>query len=1061
MIKKRLQRIGVLFLVLCLCISMFSCKKREDDTPEVTDGTADSGTYTIEIVSEGGLAMEGIGVYIYTDETQEELVWFAKSDASGIVTFESEGDYSYVAVLNGVPEGYAVEAYYPITGENTQIVLATEMADADDLTGITFKLGDVMYDLTVTDTEGTTYKLSELLTDKDAVVLNFWYLECTPCRAEFPYLQEAYEKYSDKIEVLALNPVNKGKDAEIAEFKENLGLTFPVALCDPAWEDAMQITSYPTMVVIDRYGTITLIHKGSVTNAQTFEDIFGFFTADDYVQTNVENVEDILSEDNEELEEINNPTEIGGVQNFKMTVDPGKEAYVDIYKLAASVYLQVSDPDAYVIYKGTKYTPKNGVVGLTIQSEDVASAVTLGFGNTGTERKTFTVTMSQFKGSYGNPYTMTLGEFTTSVSAGNNQGVYFTYKATESGTLAVQCLTATAGVQYDFFLYNLNTYAMRTLQGDSSSDTDGSRMVKIKVNKGDTVQFCASTIPDSSGYYPACSFKFKAMMLTGEEDDTQQEVEKTVYSVTVTDESRNPISGVTVYVDVNGQNVNLTTNDKGVAATKQEAGTYTATLKLPADYTAKTTEFTLTEKYPSISVKLDKKIIETAVYQVKVVDTSGKPIEGALVAVGSSYGYTDANGLISMTLVKGSYTAYISADGYVSSSYSFADGATTLTAELAIGGSSADGVDYTVKIVDYSGNPVQNVTVTFLKDGANVGMKVADTSGTVTQKLEKGSYTVALTFSGDYYYDADQAVLTADTTSITIKAAEKCGTDAKELYIGGSSVGDAYYVTEGGTYLSDMQTNVVNYFLFTPDRAGVYEITTTDPAAVVSYWGSAMFPNKQDLDYTGNAFTINVKESMLGSTYVIGVTGAADAVLVITWISDPVLDESDIVAEVYEGAGTPVKYTVTNASGSLTYVDLTAAASAYKLVLDESTGYYHLNSVSGPILYVNLGPTAPYISFSEMLGVTSQYGTSFTKTFRDENGNAVRKEDYTQLMMDYCEARDTTYDVYPLTEDLMYMLQQGGDHIGWWDSTSPNYRFEELSSLNTEIAWMFACCYFG
>lgn len=1060
MTKKRLQRIGVLCLVLCLCISMFSCKKREDDTTGVTDGAAGSGTYTIEIVSEGGLAMEGIGVYIYTDETQEELVWFAKSDASGIVTFESEGSDSYVAVLNGVPEGYVVEEFYPITGEKTQIVLATEMASADDLTGIIFNLGDVMYDLTVTDTEGTTYKLSELLAEKEAVVLNFWYLECTPCRAEFPYLQEAYEKYSDKIEVLALNPVNTGKDAEVAEFKENLGLTFPVALCDPAWEDAMQLSSYPTTVVIDRYGTITLIHKGSVTNAQTFEDIFEFFSAADYVQTNVEDVEDILGEE-VELGEINNPTEIGGVQSFQMTVDPGKEAYVDIYKLVTNVYLQVSDPDAYVIYKGTKYTPKNGVVGLTISSDDVTSAATLGFGNSGTERKTFTVTLSQFKGSYGNPYTMTLGEFSTSVSAGNSQGVYFTYKVTESGTLAVQCLTATAGVQYDFFLHNLNTYAMRTLQGDSSSGTDGSRMVKIKVNQGDTVQFCASTIPDSTGYYPAASFKFKAFMVTGEEEDTEQEVEKTVYSVTVTDESRNPIAGVTVYLDVGGTSVNLTTNEKGVAATKLEPGTYTATLKLPSNYTAKTTQFTLTEKYPSISAKLDKKVIETAVYQVKVVDTNGKPISGALVAVGSSYGYTDSNGLISMTLVKDSYTAYISADGYASSSYTFADGVTSLTAELAVGSGTVEGVDYTVKIVDYSGNPVPNVTVTFLKDGSNVGMKVAGANGTVTQKLEKGNYTVALTFSGDYYYDASQAVLTANSTSLTIKAAEKCGTDSKELYISGKSVGDAYFVNEGGTYLSDMQSNVVNYFLFTPERAGVYEITTTDPTAVVSYWGSEWFPYKQEVDYTGNAFTINVKEGMLNGTYVIGVTGASDAVLVITWISDPILDETDIVPDVYEGAGVPANYKVTGASGKLTYLDLTASTSSYKLVLDESTGYYHLNSKTGPILYVNLGPSAPYISFSDMLGVTSAYGTRFGQTFRDENGVAVYREDYTQLMMDYCEARDATYDVYPLTEDLMYMIQQGGDHKGWWDSTNPNYLFEDVSGLNTDIAWMFACCYFG
>jgi thiol-disulfide isomerase/thioredoxin len=66
----------------------------------------------------------------------------------------------------------------------------------------------MVMDFTVTDPSGNSYTLSELTAQKKAVVLNFWYVECAPCNAEFPFLQEAYEQYADQIALLALNPIN-------------------------------------------------------------------------------------------------------------------------------------------------------------------------------------------------------------------------------------------------------------------------------------------------------------------------------------------------------------------------------------------------------------------------------------------------------------------------------------------------------------------------------------------------------------------------------------------------------------------------------------------------------------------------------------------------------------------------------------------------------------------------------------------------------------------------------------------------------------------------------------
>ena len=87
-----------------------------------------------------------------------------------------------------------------------------ELLSEDELDGVTFKRGDVFADMSVTTPDGITYKISELLKEKKAVVINFWYLNCGPCKMEFPYMQEAYEKYKDDIEILAVNPYD-GTDA--------------------------------------------------------------------------------------------------------------------------------------------------------------------------------------------------------------------------------------------------------------------------------------------------------------------------------------------------------------------------------------------------------------------------------------------------------------------------------------------------------------------------------------------------------------------------------------------------------------------------------------------------------------------------------------------------------------------------------------------------------------------------------------------------------------------------------------------------------------------------------
>lgn len=281
MLKKKV--LSILSVALVICILFAGCNNADKNTEKVQ--------YTIQVETIGGLALEDVMVAVYKDGEMQKLQWKAETDENGVVTFNAEPSKTYYAVLEEVPNGYKLDSVYEINNENTKISLETVLGDANDMSGATYKLGSVVHDFTVTATDGKEYKISDLLKTKKAVMLNFWYINCQPCKMEFPYLQQAYVDYQDEIELLAINPYD-GTDATVSAYAVENELTFPMSAEVADWANVLQITSFPTTVVIDRYGTICFIHKGAVTSKEEFTKVFEFFTADDYKQTLIRNISD-------------------------------------------------------------------------------------------------------------------------------------------------------------------------------------------------------------------------------------------------------------------------------------------------------------------------------------------------------------------------------------------------------------------------------------------------------------------------------------------------------------------------------------------------------------------------------------------------------------------------------------------------------------------------------------------------------------------------------------------------------------------------------------------------
>lgn len=894
--KKWLLAVITLLLVTATAVGLFAgCKKKGKDT--ATDGTPT--TYTVEVKSASGILLKEVGMYIYQDSSLQEMVAFLTTDENGSASFTDVARDTYVAVLEQVPTGYVAEEMYPLTGELTEIVLKTGSLEDADLDNLTYQLGDAMMDFTVTDPEGKEISLSDLFSGKKAVVIKF-YSAGEQCRQEFAYLQEAYPEYSGDIAVLAMNPED-GDDAAAAALQKELGLSFPVVKCGTEWKKIMGITNYPTTVVIDRFGNICLIHTGMIPNAKTFRDVFAWFSAENYEQKLITDINDILVEEPRGTED--NPEEVGGQTSFEVTVAPGQVVYYDLYK-AFNRYLQIKSPNAYVIYNGTTYQPKNGVVGLMVSSPDSFTPAKIAIGNSGTKEETFTVYLSALGGTFDNPHAMALGEFDVHVNAGNEQGVYYVYTPTEDGNLTLKCLSATSGINYSYFLFNTVTSAMRNLESDSVTGEDGVPTVSVAAKAGQKLQICVSTLPDGSGGYPAGDFRFLATFTAGEVED-QLKDNKMDFTVTVKDDLGNPLPNVSLLVTVEDAKVGFTTESDGVARIALAPGGYLGEIYVPDGYTAQVTKFELTEDAPNVTLTLTT--VKKADYTVKVLSPEGAPVSGVLVKIGDgNWLTTDETGAVSANLDIAAHTVTLMIPtGYSGeTTYAFPEGETGLTVTL----SYPEGSEQNPYVI--SAYPYETLRLSKGKEAFFRVTRNTDMLGIAIR-------------NADVYIRCDSVVYGADAEGIVRYPFDE-GEDSAVIAIGnGGTTRESYTVEAICTPGSE----------FNPFVVDAYPYTTVELAAGESLY--FRFPAMEKV----LGFTIRDKDASV--TYGESVTTADESgLLTYTFLESNVLlriqntgaeAKCFTVEAVYPAVGTEENPEVLTALNNVTK----------KLEADDADGYYY------------------------------------------------------------------------------------------------------------------------
>lgn len=221
-------------------------------------------TFTVTVRSDKGKPAEGVTIRVYT--TADTPAAIGRTNSKGVATMTLLSAKQYRVTLSDIPEGLSAKKSYTFSSTRVNINLSTvSVITPTDHSKANYKVGSKMGDFTLTDTDGNSYTLSQLLKEKDLVILNFWFVNCAPCKAEFPYFEDVYNTFNN-VQLLTLNHIDS--ESQIKALRQQMEVTFPMISEMIGMQQGFDISAYPTTVFIDSSGTIRQIKIGEFKTKQ-------------------------------------------------------------------------------------------------------------------------------------------------------------------------------------------------------------------------------------------------------------------------------------------------------------------------------------------------------------------------------------------------------------------------------------------------------------------------------------------------------------------------------------------------------------------------------------------------------------------------------------------------------------------------------------------------------------------------------------------------------------------------------------------------------------------------
>lgn len=263
----------------------------DPDNPDNPDNPVQNVDYSIIVKAKNGKLLEGVYVeFLDGNERVSEHTTDSKGLVYDVLPAKEYTVNIDVSTISGYTLGEEESTFVvPSTGAEKTVICDMELISDPIPSRYQYAVGDQFYDFETVDTYGNPIKISEILQTKKLVVLNFWFASCSPCRTEFPLLENAYSRFKDDVEVIGINWTDS--QASINAYKANgagVELTFPMvhvadtssSLCTPF---QTLVTGYPTTMFIDRFGTLDQSDTGAIVSQAKWDDYFKDYISDDYI----------------------------------------------------------------------------------------------------------------------------------------------------------------------------------------------------------------------------------------------------------------------------------------------------------------------------------------------------------------------------------------------------------------------------------------------------------------------------------------------------------------------------------------------------------------------------------------------------------------------------------------------------------------------------------------------------------------------------------------------------------------------------------------------------------
>ena len=127
---------------------------------------------------------------------------------------------------------------------------------------------------------------------KKIILIDFFFTTCGPCVSEHSALMEAYERYSDVVEVISISDYPSDTAEKVSSYKNSMGIPWDVVYDGQkasngdsliaSYFELYTISAYPTHFIINKRGKIVKMDIGGITDPDVFMEWFDTYTSDEY-----------------------------------------------------------------------------------------------------------------------------------------------------------------------------------------------------------------------------------------------------------------------------------------------------------------------------------------------------------------------------------------------------------------------------------------------------------------------------------------------------------------------------------------------------------------------------------------------------------------------------------------------------------------------------------------------------------------------------------------------------------------------------------------------------------